>query len=256
MKNSEIFYFDIDGTLLNNDTNTVPQSTIESLIRLKDKGYKVAICTGRNLQGAHDANVLDLIEWDGYVLANGSLVLDKDRNILTETRLSSEIIAKIDNATQGPLILEGDETFATKSANEAMTKALEHYGLDLVFETKKHSSEKVYNLISYSFDDVKEPLLSELKENYILVNDLLGNMEIIPGDSGKHFGTKILNKHLNLERFTGFGDGENDVDFLREATHSVAMGNGVETVKAVSTFTTKNVDDDGIYHALVHFGVL
>lgn len=137
-----------------------------------------------------------------------------------------------------------------------MTQALDHYGFTFVVPTKKHTNEKVYNLISYNFDDIKDPLLSELKEKCILVNDVLGNMEIIPGDSGKHYGTRILNEHLGVERFTGFGDGENDVDFLREATHSVAMGNGVDNVKAVSSFTTKKVDEDGIYHALVHHDVI
>lgn len=256
MKNSEIFYFDIDGTLLDNATHSVPESTIKSLQLLKDKGYHVAICTGRNLQGATEANVMDLIEWDGYVLANGSLVLDRNRKTLFESTFSNEFITRLDNATKGPLLLEGKETFATKLANEALTQAIDHYGLDHNLTIKKHTDEIVYNMMSYSFDDFEGEVLKEINETCLTMHDLLGNMEIIPGNSGKHFGTTFLNKHLNLSRFTGFGDGENDVEFLREATYSVAMGNGVDNVKAVSTFITKNVDEDGIYHALVHHKVL
>lgn len=256
MKNSEIFYFDVDGTLLDNATHTVPPSTLESLRQLKQKGYKVALCTGRNYEGIIDANVLDLIEWDGYVLANGSLVMDAQRNILAESIFDPELLKRIDAAVSGPLLLEGEEIFLTKKANQRFLEAKAHFGIEADYPTKPHTDEKVYNLICYNFDDIDQTLLNDLNTHCLMMFDQLGNTEIIPGNSGKNSGTAILNKHLNITRFTGFGDGENDVDFLTEATHSVAMGNGVDNVKRVSTFTTLDVNQDGIQHALKHFEVL
>ena len=38
--------------------------------------------------------------------------------------------------------------------------------------------------------------------------------------------------------------------------HSVAMGNANDEVKKHAAYTTSDVLDDGIYRALVHFGVL
>ena len=67
MKNVEMFYFDVDGTLLDNDTHVIPESTINALNTLKSAGYLVGLCTGRNYQGIVEANIHDLIEWDGYV---------------------------------------------------------------------------------------------------------------------------------------------------------------------------------------------
>ena len=37
---------------------------------------------------------------------------------------------------------------------------------------------------------------------------------------------------------------------------SVAMGNAQETVKAAATYVTTAVDDDGIYNAAKHFGLM
>ena len=256
MKNTEIFYFDVDGTLLNNTDHTVSNNTVKSLNMLKDKGYKVALCTGRNYGGIVEANVLDLIEWDGFVLANGSLVLDRNKKIIFESQMEHDLIKRIDDAIVGPLILEGAETFCTKKPNQRLEEAIKHFGLEDSIVIKPHTDEIVYNMICYSFEEITGDLLTEINEKCLLMKDQLGNMEMIPANSGKHYGTKVLNKHLNVERFTGFGDGENDVLFLKEATHSVAMGNGVQNVKDVSSYTTKDVSEDGIHHALLHFGIL
>lgn len=37
---------------------------------------------------------------------------------------------------------------------------------------------------------------------------------------------------------------------------SVAMGNAQDTVKAAATYVTTAVDDDGIYNAAKHFGLM
>ena len=53
-----------------------------------------------------------------------------------------------------------------------------------------------------------------------------------------------------------FGDGGNDSGMLRHAGIGVAMGNANEEVKAAADYVTTSVDEDGIYKALKHFGVI
>lgn len=43
---------------------------------------------------------------------------------------------------------------------------------------------------------------------------------------------------------------------LRHAGIGVAMGNATDEVKAAADYVTTSVDEDGIYHALKHFGVI
>ena len=41
-----LLFFDIDGTLLDNDTNQVPDSTIKALKKAQAAGHKIFLCTG------------------------------------------------------------------------------------------------------------------------------------------------------------------------------------------------------------------
>ncbi len=255
MKDTEIFYFDVDGTLLDNTYHKIPKSTKTSLLQLKALGYKLALCTGRNLQGILEVEDLNFMDWDAYVLANGSLLLDKDKNIVEEIIFDPQLIHDLDSFIAGPLLLEGDENFITKKANNAMNEAFQHFGIE-GYPVRQYNNEKVFNLICYSFDEITEPMLSTVLSMTQTAKDQLGNTEMMPATSGKHNGVLTMNAHLRLSKHVAFGDGENDVLFLQEAPISVAMGNGVQRAQDVATHTTSNVDEDGIFKALKHFGVL
>lgn len=256
MKQSEIFYFDVDGTLLDNESHTVPQSTINALIDLQKKGYKVALCTGRSALGIIEAGVNELIDWDGYVLANGCLIMDKQRNIIHESVFDPKWIHTLTANHKGALLLEGDETFVTGEINDQFLTTIKHFNIPEMYPHRAYNNEKVYNIMSYDFDSLDEDYKNTLFEESQIVFDRLGNRELMTKDGGKHNGVRVLNKHLGLTHYAGFGDAANDIEFLRNARFAVAMGNGIEEVKQVAHYTTTHVLDDGIARALHHYGVL
>ena len=53
-----------------------------------------------------------------------------------------------------------------------------------------------------------------------------------------------------------FGDGQNDVDMFSAVGTAVAMGNACRAAKEAADYVTDHVDEDGIWNALKHFGVL
>ena len=59
-----------------------------------------------------------------------------------------------------------------------------------------------------------------------------------------------------MQQAMAFGDGGNDAPMVRDAAVGVAMGNGREELKAVADYVTDDVDNDGIYNALKHFGLI
>ena len=65
----------------------------------------------------------------------------------------------------------------------------------------------------------------------------------------EHFG-------LPLETSMSFGDAGNDIPMIKHAAIGVAMGNASDQVKEIADYVTDTVDDDGVYKALKHFGVL
>lgn len=255
MKDTEIFYFDVDGTLLNNTHHSFSDLTKKALISLKENGYKVALCTGRSLEGIQDLEIFDLIQWDAYILANGSQILDSSKQVVQEIHFDQDLIHKIDQDLEHPILLEGDITFVTKDPHDKILEAYAHFGVPEL-PIKSYENEKIFNVLCYDFDQLNSNIQKEILTSCEVFEDQLGNLEIINAKSGKHNGIQFVNTMLNLHHYVGFGDGENDVTFLKHAPISVAMGNGCDNVKAVATHIAPSVDDDGIYKTLKAHNVI
>lgn len=250
MKNTKIFYFDVDGTLLDNKSNSISENTIYSLKKLKELGYKVALCTGRTYEGVQEANLENLIEWDGYVLANGSQVLNKKKETIFESQVDKDVIHKIQAFIgKKAMLMEGPKNFLTYKAHAPILKALDHFGIDEEYKIEAFDQQIVYNALVY--DELSDELIKEISPKVQILRDQLGNYELIPFDSGKNIGIQKLNKLLGLEYHVVFGDGENDVTMVRDADYSVAMGNSVESLKEIAHYVTDHVNNDGVYKALL-----
>ncbi len=82
--------------------------------------------------------------------------------------------------------------------------------------------------------------------------------DIIPATGGKEHGMlRFIEKYgLKAEDSIAFGDGNNDVEMLRYAGIGVALGNGSDDVKAAGDYVTSDIDEDGVFKALQHLGIL
>ena len=65
-------FFDIDGTLVSFKTHRLPESTVWALDRLREKGVRLFIASGRQYQSI---NNLGTQTFDGYVTLNGGYCL-------------------------------------------------------------------------------------------------------------------------------------------------------------------------------------
>ena len=61
---------------------------------------------------------------------------------------------------------------------------------------------------------------------------------------------------ITREETMAFGDGGNDSEMLKYAGMGIAMGNSEDSVKSCADYVTLSVDEDGISHAVRHFGLL
>ena len=74
-------FFDLDGTLLSHTTKCIPQNTVQVLRKLRDKGIRIFMATGRHSTELSRLPVHD-IRFDGYVTLNGQLCLNSSGDVI------------------------------------------------------------------------------------------------------------------------------------------------------------------------------
>jgi hydroxymethylpyrimidine pyrophosphatase-like HAD family hydrolase len=76
--------------------------------------------------------------------------------------------------------------------------------------------------------------------------------EIVPKNHSKATGIQTVADDFksDLDHCYVFGDSFNDESMLRYVKHSIVMANGVQAMKDIAYFVTKDIEDDGIAYAL------
>ena len=77
---------------------------------------------------------------------------------------------------------------------------------------------------------------------------VLSKNEIVYGGHNKGVALQYLDEHkiIDLNQTLVFGDSYNDIEMFEVAKYKVAMGNGVDQLKKLANFTTKDVNQEGI----------
>lgn len=77
-------------------------------------------------------------------------------------------------------------------------------------------------------------------------------------DITKAHAIDVLLNHLGakIEDTFAFGDAKVDIPMLEYCHVGVAMKSGGDEIKAMADYVTDDVDQDGLYKAFVHFGII
>ena len=68
----------------------------------------------------------------------------------------------------------------------------------------------------------------------------------------------MLLEHLGAkqEDTISFGDAKIDLSMFELCAYNVAMGNGGPEIKEAADYITDDVNEDGLYHAFEHLGLI
>ncbi len=254
-------FFDVDGTLAAMDTHVIPDSTRDALDRLKKRGIRVLLSTGRHELEIEEENILPGISWDGAVWMNGQLC-ELDGKTLSERRLTSEqlLVLKefLEEQKISCIFLERHAIYCNFH-NRRLEEGQSEVGsrLPQVRSMEGLETRGVYQAIPFLNAEEETILLKKLTGCTVnRWNDAV--VDLISAEGGKDRGIQTLCDAMGItaEEIIAFGDGENDVSMLRMAGIGVAMGNAVEAAKAAADYVTDRIEDDGVRNALEHFGVI
>lgn len=253
-----VVFFDVDGTLISHTQDTVPASTRRALDKLREKGIKRVVATGRHIL---ELSMLPVkgIDFDGYITLNGQLCLDMQRNVIFSNPiigLDKERIVQLFTEQSIPIMLVEKEAMYCNFINQSVAIAQQAISTKIP-DVGVYTGNEIYQAIVY-LERGREGIVSSklLGCKVTRWNDYA--VDVISHLGGKASGIKeyLLLNHIGRDESMAFGDGENDIEMLKFVQISVAMGNADDLVKRSSDFVTDSVDHDGVEKALIQLGVI
>lgn len=251
-------FFDVDGTLYSHESQCVPKSTLKALEALKKRGIKTFLATGRHFTEIDEFPV-GKIPFDGYVMLTGQICADSARNVIFGNAIEGKDAEYLLNAyanKEMPIMLVEKDRLYANLINDIVINGQAEISSPIP-EVQEYKGAPVYQIICYGGRELEEELTSKLP-NCKITRWCPFGIDIISKTGGKVAGIKKMLEIHNIgsKEMIAFGDGENDMEMLAFAGVGVAMGNAEEEVKAVADYVTTDIDDDGIWNACKHFGLI
>ena len=249
----QAIFFDIDGTLIPHGKNNMPKSTIDALWKMKEKGIKLFIATGR------PPNSIDFVRrlfpFDGFLTANGQYCFNEETLIFEKYIPKTSIQQLIPYVTEKRIpILCALLNNSFRNIQNPNSNDNDHWP---IIDLNEMINEKIIQIMAYIDEKDDDEFLTHLP-HCKSARWTPAFADIIPESGGKDKGIDhIIDFYdIPLKNVMAFGDGGNDITMLRHVPYSVAMGNANETVKANASYITTDIENDGIANALLHFGLL
>jgi len=276
---------DLDGTLINNQ-HDISQESIKAIQVAQNDGYEVVIATGRSHFDAQ--KILKGVGLSLYTIgANGATAHSPSgTNILSieMPRDKVEAIVKwLDDAHLYYELFCDDGIYTPKEARNILYQEIEDARytateaeinfmsfhlekqlgqLGFVFMEQNQDvfqgRHKIYNILAYSFDKHKRQhgwKTFKERKDLTLVTSSPFNFELGHPDASKGnaigYLAKVLNKTLSVSM--AVGDSGNDTSMFGAVSHSYAMANADDEVKAKAKYVTASNDEEGVAQAIYDF---
>lgn len=250
----KIIFFDVDGTLIDFGKRTASSKTVEALIRLRERGIRLCICTGRSPM---TVPVFPGVEFDAFLTYNGSYCYDREGAIFRGPLEKADVAAILRNAAglRRPLALATADRLVCNGADDDLREyfSFAHSELAVAADFDKVARRQAIYQIMVGFREAEREALMRDVAGAKIVAWWDRAVDIVPACGGKGVGVrKILERcRLEPEAAMAFGDGNNDLEMLQAVGHGVAMANGSPELRAMADAVCGSAAEDGIYHYCV-----
>ncbi len=257
-----LLFFDIDGTLIDEETHTIPASTFSALQRAHARGHMNFINTGRTLCNLDER--LHALPLDGWVCGCGTEILFQGKSILSYSLTHVESLSVVDfcHARKLSGFFEGrdrislDPQLPSSRGTEAIRSYCEKKG---ILGSTRDPDFTMVKFFIYTSDLEDIAAIENMPGlPFACIDRGHGGWEVIPRGYSKQSGMECIREKTGMqhEDLVAFGDSRNDLSMLRAAAVSVCMGQAPEDVKAQCTFVTGTPGQDGIEQALLHLHLI
>ena len=260
-----VIFFDIDGTLIDNATQIIPESTLRAVKALGENGHLAVVNTGRPF--AHIDPRIRQIPFGGWVCGCGMEIRLGD-GWLYRRCPTEEVCAEIRRAVlecgmqvlyeaqDGAVYVDGDHSLHPEVLRETAGMRKKGFHVGQISELPKPVFMK---LVTYDWPGCRrEEFIRRVGEWFHCIDRGDTMLELVLNGCSKAHGMEELLASLDVPKEHSFaiGDSTNDLPMFQVAKHTVCMGGGMEELASQAEYVTASVMDDGIEKALEHFGLI
>lgn len=253
-------FFDVDGTMFDNEQQRVHPSTkylIETLA--KDERYILGLATGRSLEQLEAiSEIRDYFKVK--IVINGAVSYLQNEFVYGRPLDIEDCAAvlKYANSIQTGIGFIGKDRHAITMNNETVREALRDFSMTLPeVNPLFYLEEPVYQI--WLFSD-NRTLVDQFKRKFSklkIYNWHKDGADIVHPDVSKGDAIRHLKSLLNVDKVIAFGDGENDVEMIQTADIGVAMGNTrSDLLRKSATVVAPRIDEDGLLFAAKQLNLL
>lgn len=259
MTNKKILSLDLDGTLLDNNSQ-ISEVNLKAIEKAKEHGIIIVINTGRQKSEIDKYLTQYPTSFDYAIANNGSYTLEVSSNQITTHELITKKLAsklfKVALKLETYFVLytvkgkfgfknlddksvenyETNDSIVYIDKDEMKSKINEEQLTQVIVRAPKNTTEIFQKNISKRFT----------KKWHVRSNEI--RTAILPKNKSKLSGIRHLCEKLNidLDNVYAFGDFYNDIDIIRGLANGIAMENSVQELKDVSKKIIGNNDSDAI----------
>lgn len=260
-----VVFFDIDGTLIDNGSQLIPQSAIRAVEALGRNAHLAVVNTGRPY--CHIDPRIRQIPFGGWVCGCGMEILLEGNWLFRrgpEPAVCREVLDAarhcrmqvLYEARGGAVYTDGK--FSTHPAIRHEAEQMQAKGFT-VTEIDSLPQPQFMKFITYDGENcLREEFIRRVSPWFDHIERGNTMLELVLKGCSKAGGMTELLEHLDISReeTMAIGDSTNDLPMFSVAKHTVCMGNGMEELKAQAEYITAPVLEDGIEKALRHFGLI
>lgn len=260
---------DLDGTLLRDD-KTISKRSLDAIQAAHERGIYIVPITGRPMSGVPDfIKQLDAVKY--IVTSNGAYITDIKRNkILYSKQLkNSKALEYIKLANDCGLYCEafcngyGYVDKITMKRHEQTLKGTPLYDYVLasrcvVDDVYSHFKDNVLRADEIfciaktpeQREQFKTRIITDSQIQFCELADVFIELTDCEVDKGRALLRLCEMLNIPIQNTIAFGDGENDLSFMKSAGVSVAMGNAVDEIKNSADLVTLTNQENGVAEIL------
>ena len=258
--------FDIDRTLIPPETGKLAEETRMALQELRERGIATSIASGRQMQQL--PSDLRGIEFDFFILSNGTYVTNSDGTVLHQESIDTDTVRQLAEDMQCrelPMEIRYIRGFCRVDPARRIEDFIAQYW-NQPFQTEVPDRETIIpqpGEAPISCAAIIPPEEHAWFEQKYLQLDFLPVFgmplcDVNKSGVSKATGLEIICAHMgiSLAETIAFGDDRNDLEMIEAAGIGVAMGEANEDVRAAADYLTDFSRNLGVVKGLRHFQLI